>query len=319
MNQPDGLKLTSILDRIGDEESARKLLESIRWPEGPICPHCGELNNAGRLTARPGSKKPVRKGVWKCYGCCEQFTVTVRTVFADSHIPLHRWLLVAYLMCASKKAMSAHQLHRMTGISYKSTWFMCHRLRYSMAQDGFAEKMRGAVEVDEAYIGPKANNRSRGQSYIDWKVPVVSMLERGTGRVRSVAVERVTLKNLQPILKDNISNVARLHTDDHPIYGFIGPRFAGHDVVTHSIKEYARRENGRLITTNTVEGFFSLVKRGVYGTYHHIGRAYLQQYLNEFDFRYNARKVSDGERTILALKAIEGKRLTLRQPKSASA
>ena len=177
----------------------------------------------------------------------------------------------------SRPSQNAKRMGHPRGL--KSTWFMCHRLRYSMVQNGLGEKLRGAVEVDEAYIGPKSNNRSRGQSYVDWKVPVVSMLERGTGRVRSVAVERVTLKTLQPILKENISNAARIHTDDHPIYQFVAPRFAGHDVVTHSIKEYARRENGRLITTNTVEGFFSLVKRGVCGTYHPIGRADLQQYI----------------------------------------
>jgi transposase-like protein len=308
-----------ITDHVGNEDQARELLESVRWPDGPICPHCGEINNAGKLTARPGSKKPVRKGVWKCYGCCEQFSVTVGTVFEDSHIPLHKWLWAAYLMCASKKSMSAHQIHRMTGISYKSTWFMCHRLRYAMAQNGLGDLFRGVVEIDEAYVGPKAKPRKMWQPFVDKKVPVVSMLERHTGRVRSIAMERVTVKNLTPILHANVCKTARIHTDDHPVYTFLAPRYAGHDVVTHTLKEYARRENGRLITTNTVEGFFSLVKRGVYGTYHHVGRAYLQQYLNEFDFRYNARKVSDSERTILALKAIEGKRLTLREPERASA
>jgi transposase-like protein len=155
MNQTDGLKLTTITDRIGDEDSVRKLYESIRWPDGPICPHCGEINNAGQLKARPSSKKPVRRGVWKCYGCCEQFSVTVGTVFEDSHIPLHRWLLAAYLLCASKKGMSAHQIHRMPGISYKTVWFMMHRLRFAMTQHGMIEKLRGVVEIDEVWIGPK--------------------------------------------------------------------------------------------------------------------------------------------------------------------
>jgi len=308
-----------LTDHIGNEDQARELLESIRWPEGPICPHCGEVNNAGKLTARAESKKPVRKGVWKCYGCLEQFSVTLKTVLEDSHIPLHKWLWCAYLMCASKKSMSAHQIHRMTGISYKSTWFMCHRLRYAMAQNGLGGLFQGVVEIDEAYVGPKAKPRKMWQPFVDKKVPVVSMLERHTGRVRSVAMERVTVKNITPILHANVAKTARIHTDDHPIYTFLAPRYAGHDVVTHTLEEYARRENGRLITTNTVEGFFSLVKRGVYGTYHHVGRGYLQQYLNEFDFRYNARKVSDSERTILALKATEGKRLTLREPERASA
>lgn len=319
MNTDSSFTLAQIHEHLSDENRAREFLEKLRWPDGPVCPHCGEIGNARKLEARSDSKKPVRKGVWKSYGCLEQFTVTVGTVFQDSHIPLHRWLLTAYLMCASKKGMSAHQIHRMTGISYKTVWFMCHRLRYSMAQNRLGGLFKGVVEIDEAYIGPRARPRQMWQPFVDKKVPVVSMLERHTGRVRSVAVERVTVKNLQPILKENVSKTARIHTDDHAIYQYLGPRHAGHDVVTHTLKEYARRENGRLITTNTVEGFFSLVKRGIHGTFHHVGRSYLQQYLNEFDFRYNARKVSDSERTMWALKAIEGKRLTLREPKRASA
>ncbi|MGB9491729.1 MAG: IS1595 family transposase, partial [Terriglobales bacterium] len=216
-----------ITDHIGDEDQARDLLESVRWPDGPVCPKCGEIGNARKLEARSDSKKPVRKGVWKCYGCCEQFSVTVGTVFEDSHIPLHKWLWAAYLMCASKKSMSAHQIHPMTGISYKSTWFMCHRLRYAMAQNGLGGLFKGVVEIDEAYVGGKAKPRKMWQPFVDKKVPVVSMLERNTGRVRSVVVERVTVKNLTPILKQNVCQSATIHTDDHPIYTFIGPRYEG--------------------------------------------------------------------------------------------
>ena len=168
-----------------------------------VCPHCGEINNAGPLKARPNSKKPVRKGVWKCYGCCEQFTATVGTVFEDSHIPLHRWLLIAYLMCASKKGMSAHQIHRMTGISYKTVWFMCHRLRFAMSQHGMIEKLRGVVEVDEVWIGPKEKwSGLRGTGHPESKKrPIVSLMERSNGhsRVRSFHIERVTLDNIKPI------------------------------------------------------------------------------------------------------------------------
>jgi transposase-like protein len=321
MNQKDGLKLTTITDRIGDEDSARKLLESVRWPDGPVCPHCGEINNAGKLTARLGSKKPVRKGVWKCYGCCEQFTVTVGTIFEDSHIPLHRWLLAAYLLCASKKGMSAHQIHRMTGISYKTVWFMLHRLRFAMTQHGMIEKLRGLVEVDETWVGPKERGKAGIPGVESKKRPVVSLMERSHngGRVRSFQVERVTLNNIRPILRDHVETGTRIQTDEATVYHFLHDDFPDHDVVTHKNREYSRYENGRHITTNTVEGFFGLVKRGIYGVYHHVGRAYLQQYLNEFDFRYNARKVSDSERTILALRATEGKRLTLREPRNASA
>jgi len=321
MNPKDGLKLTTITDRIGDEDSARKLLESIRWPEGPVCPHCGEIGNARRLEARPNSKKPVRKGVWKCYGCCEQFSVTVGTVFEDSHIPLHRWLLAAYLLCTSKKGMSAHQIHRMTGISYKTVWFMMHRLRFAMTQHGMIEKLRGVVEVDEVWIGPKEKGRAGTPGPESKKRPVVALMERSHNgsRVRSFPVERVTLANIKPIMKEHVEAGTTIQTDEGTVYHFIHDDFPSHDVVTHKNKEYSRWENGRHITTNTVEGYFGLVKRGIYGIYHHVGRSYLQQYLNEFDFRYNNRKVNDSERTVLALRATEGKRLTLREPKSASA
>jgi transposase-like protein len=201
MNPDSSLTLSKINEHFSDEETAREFFEKLRWPDGPVCPHCGEIGNARKLEARSHSKRPVRKGVWKCYGCCEQFSATVGTVFEDSHIPLHRWLLTAYLMCASKKGMSAHQIHRMTGISYKTVWFMCHRLRFAMTQNGMAQLLKGVVEIDEAYIGPKARPRQMWQPYVDKKVPVVSMLERHTGHVRSIAMERVTLKNPQPMLE----------------------------------------------------------------------------------------------------------------------
>jgi len=321
MNHNDGLKLTTITDRIGDEDSARKLLESVRWPEGPVCPHCGEINNSRRLTARPNSKKPVRKGVWKCYGCCEQFTVTVGTVFENSHIPLHRWILASYLLCASKKGMSAHQIHRMTGISYKTVWFMLHRLRFAMTQHGMIEKLKGVVEIDEVWIGPKEKGRAGTPGPESKKRPVVSLMERSHNgsQVRSFPLERVTLNNIKPIMKEHVETGTRIQTDEATVYHWIHDDFPDHDVVTHKKREYSRWENGRHVTTNTVEGFFSLVRRGVFGTYHHWGRGYLQQYLNEFDFRYNKRKVSDSERTMLLLRATEGKRLTLREPRSASA
>jgi transposase-like protein len=317
------LNLAKLTDRIGDAESARKLYESIRWPDGPVRPHCGEINNAGELKGRPDSKKPVRKGVWKCYGCREEFSVTVGTVFEDSRIPLNRWLLAAYLLCASKKGMSAHQIHRMTGISYKTVWFIMHRLRFAMTQHGMIEKLRGVVEIDEVWIGPKERGTGlRGVGNAESKKrPIVSLMERSEkgSRVRSFHVERVTLANIKPIMREHVESGTNIQTDEATVYHFMHEDFPAHDIVTHKKKEYSRYENGRHITTNTVEGFFGLVRRGVFGTYHHWGRGYLQQYLNEFDFRYNNRKVSDSERTILALRATEGKRLTLSQQKSASA
>lgn len=321
-NEKQPLRLAKITDLT--ESTARQLLESVRWPNGPVCIKCGEIGNAVSMKPRAESKHPGRNGLWQCRGCRSQFTVTVGTVFEDSHIPLHRWLLVAYLMCSSKKGMSAHQIHRMLGISYKTTWFMCHRLRFAMTQHGMIEKLRGVVEIDEVYIGPKEKgfgNPGRPSPERSKKRPVVSLMERhnGSSKVRSFPMERVTLDNIKPIMQKHVEVGTRIQTDEAAVYHFMHEDFPDHDVVTHKKKEYSRHENGRHITTNTVEGFFGLVKRGVFGTYHHWGRGYLQQYLNEFDFRYNHRKVNDSERTILALKAIEGKRLTLREPKSASA
>jgi transposase-like protein len=312
----NALNLVKLIEQIGDEDNARRLLESVRWPDGPICPHCGEINNAGRLKARPNSKKPVRKGVWKCYGCCEQFSVTVGTVFEDSHIPLNRWILASYLLCASKKGMSSFQIHRMTGISYKTVWFMMHRLRFAMTQHGMIEKLRGVVEIDEVWIGPKEKwSGLRGTGHPESKKrPVVSLMERreNVSSVRSFPVERVTLENIRPIMKEHVEVGTRIQTDEATVYHWIHDEFPDHDVVTHKKREYSRHENGRHITTNTVEGFFGLVRRGVFGTYHHWGRGYLQQYLNEFDFRYNHRKVNDSERTLLILKAMQQRARMLR-------
>ncbi|HKW18917.1 MAG TPA: IS1595 family transposase [Terriglobales bacterium] len=321
-NEKQPLRLAKFSDLT--ESDARQILESIRWPEGPVCVHCGEINDAKRLKPRPDSKKPVRNGVWKCSGCREQFTVTVGTVFEDSHIDLHRWLLVAYLMCASKKGMSAHQIHRMLGISYKTVWFMCHRLRFAMSQHGMIEKLRGIVEIDEVWIGPKEKGTGLvGTGRIESKKrPVVALMERSHNgsRVRSFPIERVTLANIKPIMKEHVEVGTNIQTDEATVYHWMHEDFPGHDVVTHAKKQYSyRTEDGRHVTTNTVEGYFGLVRRSVFGTYHHWGRGYLQQYLNELDFRYNNRKVNDSERTMLALRATEGKRLTLREPSSASA
>jgi transposase-like protein len=321
-NEKQPLRLAKFSDLT--EGNARQILESIRWPEGTVCPKCGEIGNSKQLKPRQDSKKPVRNGVWKCYGCKEQFSVTVGTVFEDSHIPLHRWLLTAYLMNASKKGMSAHQIHRMLGISYKTVWFMCHRLRFAMSQHGMIEKLKGVVEIDEVWIGPKEKGTGlRGVGSVESKKrPVVALMERteNGSRVRSFPVERVTLENIRPIMKEHVEVGTNIQTDEATVYHWIHDDFPNHDIVTHKKKQYSyRTDDGRHVTTNTVEGYFGLIRRGVFGTYHHWGRGYLQQYMNEFDFRYNNRKVNDSERTMLMLKATEGKRLTLREPRSASA
>ena len=304
-----------------DPDVAREYLEAKRWPDGPVCPHCGVVDEAYQLKPKAESKRPVRRGVWKCKGCRKQFTVTVGTIFADSHIKLHKWLLAIHLLCASKKGMSAHQLHRMLGVTYKSAWFMAHRIRYAMAQEPLSGKLSGTVEVDEAYIGGKEKGIRGKPGAQSKKTPVVSMVERSLtkdrkSKVRSQVMERVTLANIRPALVENIAEGSNLQTDDAVVYYFMKDDFPNHDVVVHKRKQYAYRVGGKLVTTNTVEGYFSILKRGVHGTYHHVSRKHLHRYLSEFDFRYNARDVSDAERAILAIEGTDGKRLTYRDSSS---
>jgi len=318
------MNLNSIAKQYADVDAAREFFEKQRWPDGTVCPFCGLVGEAYRLKARPDSKSPVRVGVWKCGGCRKQFTVTKGTIFEDSHIPLNTWLMAIHLICASKKGMSAHQLHRMLGVTYKSAWFMVHRLRYAVAHDPLAEQLKGVVEVDETYVGGKRTRKARlalkpkpGQrdieipSTVDTKQPVLAMVERG-GEVRSHHVQRVNSANLRPILRHDIEYGARIITDTGTVlHGAIHPR--KHDQVNHSKQEYGRYENGFCITTNTVEGFFSLLKRGIIGTYHHVGSQHLHRYLSEFDFRYNTRKITDGERSCKMIGRVSGKRLMYKQ------
>lgn len=318
------MNLKSITAQYSDPDAAREFFEKQRWPDGTVCPHCGLVGEAYRLKAKPDSKTPVRPGVWKCKGCRKQFTVTKETIFEDSHIPLQTWLMTIHLMCASKKGMSAHQIHRMLGVTYKTAWFMVHRLRYAATQDPMASQLTGIIEVDEAYIGGrrtrkerlarKAKSAERPQDFVDPvgdKKAVVSMVQRG-GEVRSYHVQKVTSKTLGPILRYNIEYGARVMTDSGTaLHGAIHPR--QHDQVNHRGDEFGRYENGVCITTNSVEGFFSLLKRGINGTYHQVSAKHLHRYLSEFDFRYNTRKVTDGERTMKLIGKVGGKRLMYEQ------
>ncbi len=302
------MKLKNIADHFSSEEAARKFLEKTLWPDGAICPHCGVVGESYRLEPKEGSKTHVRPGVWKCGGCRKQFTVRVGTIFEDSHVPLHKWLLALHLICASKKGMSAHQLHRMLGVTYKTAWFMAHRIRHAMAETGILSKLVGTVEIDETYVGGKVKGKGI-MAAMDAKTPVVSLVERN-GRARSFTVDHVTVKNLRPIIDEHLHEGAQVMTDDATIYPFLlKGREGSHDVVKHAKEEYVRREEGKVITTNSVEGFFSLLKRGIVGTFHHVSRQHLHRYLSEFDFRYNDRKIPDGERTEHAIKRVVGKRL----------
>jgi transposase-like protein len=295
-----------------DPEKAREFLESLLWPEGPVCPHCGIVGAAYHFNG-----KAHRPGVYKCKGCEQQFTVTVGTLFERSHIPLHKWLLALHLMVASKKGVSAHQIHRMLGMTYKSAWFMCHRIREAL-RDTSGEVLGGpnkVVEADETFIGGRARNR---KGHVPSKEAAVALLERD-GAVRSFHVASVDSKTLRPILQAHIDKQSYLMTDEATTYVPIGRDFAGHGAVNHSIEEYVR--TGGFHHTNTVENYFSILKRGITGVYHHVSQQHLKRYLGEFDFRYNERAalgVDDDQRMAKAAKGIQGKRLTYRRTRGQS-
>lgn len=305
---------TTNLSKLGkhfsDEDSARELLESLRWPNGAVCPKCGR-DNPYKLTPKATSKAPCRKGVWKCRACRKQFTVTVGTIFECSHIPISKWLLAIHLLSASKKGMSAHQLHRMLGVTYRAAWFMGHRLREAMREEPMA--LDGIVEVDETYIGgPRKRKPGRPPAGDAQKTPVMALVERG-GRVRAMPLARVTGDNVQDVIRREVSLNAHMMSDDLNVYHPLSMGFRKHETVVHSKGEYVRGN----VHTNTVEGFFGLLKRGLTGSFHHVSKGHLARYIDEFSFRYNARKVTDGERAALVITGAEGKRLTYAQPKNA--
>jgi len=287
-----------------DENKAREHFERLQWPDGPICPHCGVIDQATKLEG-----ESTRPGVYKCNECRKPFSVTVGTVFERSHIPLNKWLYAMHSLCSGKKGVSAHQLHRQLGITYQSSWFMCHRIREAMRIAKFEAPLGGkfkTVEVDETYIGGKATNRKSRK--VKPKKIVVSLVQRD-GDVRSFPITKVNSRKINALLRKQVSKKAHLMTDDSPMYPRIGKQFNRHSSVNHSIEEYVRGD----VYTNTVENYFSILKRGVIGTYHHISNQHVPMYLAEFDFRYNARKISDTERTEKAIKGAVGKRLTYRR------
>ncbi len=290
--------------------AARKHLESLLWPGGPNCPRCGVMGD--RITKLKG--KSTRPGVHKCKDCRKPFTVTVGTVMERSKIPLCKWVLAAQLMAASKKGMSALQLHRMLGTTYETAWFLFHRLRAAAwnPKRGPIGGENKVVEADESYVGGKARNKAFDPP--PKKYPVFALVERD-GEVRSFHVTNVNSKTLRPIIVKTASRKSYLMTDESPVYPKIGDEFAGHGTVNHSAKEYVR---GSFWYTNTVESYFALIKRGVYGNFHNISEAHLHRYLSEFDFRYNTRKMSDAERGDELLKGAKGKRLLYQQPREAT-
>ncbi|MBI3675944.1 MAG: IS1595 family transposase [Proteobacteria bacterium] len=305
-----------------NKHKARAYLERLLWADGRSCGYCGTVDESTELPSRPG--------FYQCNACRKQFTVMVGTVFERSHIPLNKWLLASFLLCASKKGISAHQMHRMLAITYKSAWFMMHRLREAMKPSGKPTPMGGegrVIEADETYMGKRDGKPSKPDSFVSgfgWvKHPkietqrkIVALVERG-GPARSFVVDSVDKATVRNILFTNADRKSTLMTDEASVYPAAGANFADHQTVNHSEYEYARGT----ASTNTVEGYFSIFKRGMKGVYQHCSEAHLHRYLAEFDFRYSHRaalEIDDAERTQTALKGIQGKRLTYRRTNQAA-
>lgn len=304
MNLQDVSRLT--------ETEARETIERILWPHGPVCPHCGVAEGHTKMEG-----KAHREGLYNCNACREQFTVTVGTLFERSHIPLRTWLMAFAILCSAKKGISALQLKRALGLgSYQTAWHMAMRIRHAMAQEPLAGLLKGTVEVDETYVGGKPRKPAlkgktgRGTK----KTPVLALVERD-GRARAKVIPNIGGGTLQMAVKQHVDRSARVMTDDLASYRGLKNSFAGgHYVVRHSKQEYARGD----VNTNTVESYFSLLKRGVIGSFHHISKEHMNRYLNEFSWRWNHRNATDSDRTYAAIKLTAGCRLMYKTPRNGS-
>lgn len=304
-----------------DPDAAREYIEAVRWGGEPFCPHCANIG-AYALTPKKGSS--TRKGVYKCAACRKQFTVTVGTVFEGSHLGLHKWLRAIYLMCDSKKGISANQLMRELQVQYKTAWFLCHRIRKAMEKEPMRSKLggprddngrtvAGQVEADETFVGGKVRGKGRKAGWAN-KAIVFTLIDRH-GEARSFHVDDRKATTLQRTIQREVHGLTHILSDEHKGYEGLDSWFSGHGSVTHSKGEYVRG----VIHTNFAESFFSLLKRGIVGAFHHVSKKHLPRYLEEFDFRWNRRQDTDGERMVDAIRGGDGKRLMYRAPKQALA
>jgi transposase-like protein len=289
------------------EDEARETIERIMWPDGPVCPHCGASDNITKFHG-----EAHRDGVYKCNDCYGQFTVTIGTILEDSHIPLRKWLMAFTLMCSAKKGISALQLQRELEFgSYKTAWHMAMRIRHAMSREPMASLLTGTVEVDDTYVGGKPRpgsdekaKRGRGTK----KTPVMALVEPD-GRVRARKIDRVDGATLKGAIRENVDRSARIMTDEWAAYHGIGIEYqGGHEIVTHSAGEYARGD----AHVNSAESYFALLKRGVIGSFHHISKQHLDRYCEEFSFRWDHRSITDADRTEIAIRQTQGRRLTYR-------
>ena len=309
MPLPEDLTLDKLLTNFSTDAKAREYLEYLLWPNGPVCARCG-TNDQGRIAkTKPNKEGGTREGLYRCNDCRRTFTVTVGTIFEDSHIPLRKWLVAWILLNSSKKGVAALLLQRILDLgSYHTAFFMTHRIRHALKAESFAGKLTGIVECDETYVGGKT--RGKGAAFRGNKTPVFSLVERD-GTKRSMVMERVTAKNVHAAVREHVAAGEKVMTDESNVYVGLRPAFQKQSVC-HGRKEYVRGD----VHTNTVESSFSLLKRGVIGTFHSLSKKYLPLYLAEFDHRWNTRKDTDGERTVAGLKMSRGKRLTYRAIKA---
>lgn len=292
------------------EEAAFAHLESIVWADGSVCPHCGGLDRITKVKANPA--KRIREGLWRCGDCKKQFTVKIGTVFEHMRLPLHKAMQAVYLMTSSKKGISAHQLHRILEITYKSAWFLAHRIREAMTSGELTPfgGNGGIVEVDETFIGRKKGAEKKRAFH--HKMKVLALVDRESGKARTMVIDDVKAETLMPLVIANVEREARIMTDEHSGYRDVGKFFAAHGTTSHGKGEYVNLTD-RSIHSNTVEGYFSIFKRGMRGIYQHCGERHLHRYLAEYEFRYNNREAlgcNDTDRSVAALSGIVGKRLT---------